>query len=95
MCLSPGTGWPATFELALAQQYGTQCILCDPGDTNEEIHRLHPKISFEQKYLGIEQNENTITIEDWLARHQLSEANPLCLMMDIEGEEYKLLNSIV
>ena len=93
-CLSPGTGCDPAVELILARQYGIFCLLCDPGRPDADINSHHKNISFKQCSLGSHVDMDTHTVESWLLEYGMQDAFPMLLLMDIEGGEYSVFNSL-
>ncbi len=88
-CFSPGVGFSTNFEEDLAQ-IGIYSFLAD--GSLEKLQSENKMLHFINKYLG-DQNTNTkIRLEDWITT-SLNEVNgDLILQMDIEGGEYLVIN---
>ena len=86
-CFSPGVSTVADFELSLAER-GIPCYLADYSVDQAPVQ--HPLISFEKKFLGLENNEVFTTLDAWMAKHAPNKTDFL-LQMDIEGAEYDVL----
>ena len=86
-CFSPGVSTVADFELSLAER-GIPCYLADYSVDQAPLQ--HPLISFEKKFLGLENNEAFTTLDAWVTRHAPNKTE-LLLQMDIEGAEYDVL----
>ena len=86
-CFSPGVSTVADFELSLAER-GIPCYLADYSVDQAPVQ--HPLISFEKKFLGLENNEVFTTLDAWMAKHEPNKTDFL-LQMDIEGAEYDVL----
>ena len=86
-CFSPGVSTVADFEVNLAER-GIPCYLADYSVNEAPVQ--HPLISFEKKFLGLENNEVFTTLDAWVAKHTPNKTDFL-LQMDIEGGEYDVL----
>lgn len=86
-CFSPGVSVIAEFERDLVVR-GLRCYLADFSVERSPFE--HPMIDFEQKYLGIVDNEKFIRLESWVSTKRNS-LDDLILQMDIEGAEYRVL----
>lgn len=86
-CFSPGVSTVADFELSLAER-GIPCYLADYSVDQAPVQ--HPLISFEKKFLGLENNEVFTTLDAWVEKHAPNKTDFL-LQMDIEGAEYDVL----
>lgn len=86
-CFSPGVSTVADFELSLAER-GIPCYLADYSVERAPVQ--HPLISFEKKFLGLQNNEIFTTLDAWVAAHTPNRTDFL-IQMDIEGAEYDVL----
>lgn len=86
-CFSPGVSTVADFELSIAER-GIPCYLADYSVDQAPVQ--HPLISFEKKFLGLENNEVFTTLDAWVEKHAPNRTDFL-LQMDIEGAEYDVL----
>ena len=87
-CFSPGVSSTADFELDLTKRE-IKCYLADYSVESAPID--NSLISFEKKFLGIENSSATMTLTGWIDRNAEREDNDLILQMDIEGAEYDVL----
>ena len=87
-CFSPGVSDIADFESDLTKR-GVKCFLAD--HSVETPPNKHPLINFEKRFLGIEDDEENMTLDSWVRKSTHSEDNNLLLQMDIEGGEYDVL----
>lgn len=88
-CFSPGVSTSSTFENELYQRYGIRSFLADWSVDAPSIDI--PGSVFTKKYLGIDNDEQFITLDDWVRSSIGDEPGDLMLQMDIEGAEYKVL----
>lgn len=86
---SPGVADTADFEADFASR-GVPCYLADFSVDGPPFNL--PLFHFEKKFLGVRSEGNTVTLDDWVARHAPA-GNDLILQMDIEGAEYEVLLS--
>lgn len=85
-CFSPGVGTIASFEEQLLTM-GISSHLCD-GSVSQPPAGLN-FASFISKFLGVVDNENTMTLESWVKTQ--SETGDFILQMDIEGHEFSTI----
>jgi hypothetical protein len=93
-CLSPGVNNFKPFEDELSTKYGIRSDLFDASSSEEQFSTplIKGMQTFEPKWLSIIPDNNSITINQWLASKPPEERDFL-LQMDIEGAEYKILRS--
>jgi len=85
---SAGVGELTKFEKDLEERFS---IKSNMVDFNHIDPKIFPKNSiFLKKKLGLISSANEIHINDWL----INEDNEIIFKMDIEGDEYSILNSI-
>jgi hypothetical protein len=89
-CFSPGVDNRATFETSLIER-GIPCYLTDASVDAAPI--AHDLVHFTKKYLGVINNETTITLDDWVNANQPGDGD-LILQMDIEGAEWTVLLNV-
>lgn len=92
-CFSPGVSNFKNFEDHLAIQYQIKSHMCD---YSSDVHKFNTKIieglqTFEKKWLDIEENENNISLKNWVNKYSYKSKRDLILQMDIEGAEYRNL----
>mgnify|MGYP001169604746 FL=1 len=90
-CFSPGVGNLINFENDLIKK-GIKCFLAD-----QDINRIYDSqfIDFEKKFVGPTTDENHITLKDWISsKIDYEKNNELILQLDVEGDEYNILNSL-
>lgn len=88
-CFSPGVSSIAYFEEDLIKR-GIQCFLADYSVEAPPIQ--HELIHFQKKYLGTIENNQFMTLENWVNRHASNDSE-LILQMDIEGHEYDIISA--
>ena len=86
-CYSPGVGDSAEFELSISQK-GIKCFLADASVNKSPIE--NENIHFDKIFLGAKTNDNKITLRDWIDKYSKN-TDDLILQMDIEGDEYEVL----
>jgi hypothetical protein len=89
-CFSPGVSSIATFELAFAER-GIPCFLADFSVDHAPV--THSLIHFDKKFLGINNDDVYMRIDDWVKEKSPNSQNGI-LQMDIEGAEYEILFDI-
>lgn len=87
---SPGVAETATFELEIAQK-GIKSYLADYSVDNSPSE--HEYIEFDKKFIGSRNNDQFMTLAEWVNSKQLPEVGDLLLQMDIEGSEYETILS--
>lgn len=88
-CFSAGSGKIMHFEKHLASEYGIKSYILDKIDKKPvELSDLQ---EFRHGWLGVENNQETVTLERWLIESNLDKSRELLLQMDIEGAEYRTL----
>ncbi len=91
-CFSPGVGGYSKFEEDLSKKK-IKSFLADYSVENK-FHN-NPYIDFEKKFLGPITYKNYISMKDWISsKIDYENENDLILQMDIEGDEYDVLQSI-
>lgn len=87
-CFSPGVAQTATFEKEMIDR-GVPCFLADASVESAPISG--PLVRFDKKYLGVVDDESTMTIDRWLELYTPDGNKDLLLQMDIEGWEWPVL----
>jgi len=92
-CFSPGVNNFKFFEDELALKYKIKCHLCDYSSDVEKFKTplITGMQTFKKKWLDIDKNENSISLEDWVTELEGNTNEDLMLQMDIEGAEYRNL----
>jgi hypothetical protein len=89
-CFSPGVDNRATFETSIIE-CGIPCFLADASVESAPIETN--MIRFIRKFVGVVNNEATITLDDWVNSNCPGD-NDLILQMDIEGAEWSVLLNV-
>ena len=90
-CFSPGVGNLINFENDLIKK-GIKCFLADQNINKTYDSRF---IDFEKKFIGPTTDDNYITLKDWISsKIDYKKNNELILQLDVEGDEYNILNSL-
>ena len=90
-CFSPGVGNLINFENDLSKK-GIKSFLADFSVSENYNNKL---IDFEKKFVGPISNENYICLKDWISSKIDYEKNDdLILQLDVEGDEYDIINSL-
>jgi hypothetical protein len=89
-CFSPGVAFDATFEQAVLAR-GIPCYLADPSVSGAPIS--HPLIDFTRAFLGLWNDEHTVTLDHWI-NTKLPQPGDLLLQMDIEGSEWPIMLNV-
>jgi len=84
-CFSPGVGKVAKFEEGLAS-FGVRSFMSDYSVMSAPVD--HELFTFDRNFIGVENRDSMIRLEDWVRKHSESENSDLILQMDIEGDEY-------
>lgn len=91
-CFSPGVGDISKFEDELSKKE-IKSFLADYSVDNKFKNSSY--IDFEKKFLGSITYNNYISLRDWISsKINYENENDLILQMDIEGDEYDVLQSI-
>lgn len=86
-CFSPGVDDRASFETSLIDR-GISCFLADASVVAAPIQG--DRIHFTRKFLGVVNDDTTITLDDWVKANTPGNGD-LILQMDIEGAEWPVL----
>jgi hypothetical protein len=89
-CFSPGVSGTATFEAGMTLR-GIPCYLADASV--ERPPTEDPLFHFTKKYLGVVDDDSTITLDTWV-NHYAPGDSDLLLQMDIEGDEWPVLLNV-
>lgn len=89
-CFSPGVSDIATFEEDVVSR-GIPCFLADASVAGPPVE--HPLIHFDKKFLGVVNDESTITLDAWVEMCA-PRSGDLILQMDIEGVEWPVLLNV-
>ncbi|MBX9729937.1 MAG: FkbM family methyltransferase [Sphingomonas sp.] len=88
-CFSPGVSTSSSFEHDLYERAGIRSFLADWSVESPAINL--PESVFLKKYLGIDNDDQFITLDDWVRSSVGDQSGDLILQMDIEGAEYQVL----
>jgi Methyltransferase FkbM domain len=89
-CFSPGVDDRAAFEMGLISR-GIPCFLADGSVEGPPIRG--DMVHFTRKFLGIVNDETTVTLDDWVDTNSPGNKD-LILQMDIEGAEWPVLLNV-
>ncbi|CAM2808783.1 FkbM family methyltransferase [Helicobacter burdigaliensis] len=89
--LSLGVSESSPWDLEMAER-GYEVIEYDASI--EKCPYNHKNIIFHKKFIGIENNENTITLEQAIRENKISENKENILQCDIENAEWGMLEGI-
>lgn len=94
-CYSPGTNNFKDFEDHLSRHLGIKAFMCD---YTSDVSRLRTPLiaglqEFEKKWLDVTPSDDSLQLDDWVARSSPG-ARDLLLQMDIEGAEYRNLMAV-
>src|SRR5262245_1319680 len=87
-CVSPGVSTECSFDTQIAD-LGIDVYLADASVSGPPV--FHERFKFSKIYLDAFNSGQTITIDDFCK--SISPGSDLLLQMDIEGAEYRVLNS--
>jgi hypothetical protein len=89
-CFSPGVDKISEFELDCLA-YGMKVFMADKSVEKPNLNISEDKYGFIKKFVGCTNNEDFITMDDWVNSNCPSKTSELLLQMDIEGGEYNVL----
>ena len=89
-CFSPGVGPVSCFEQGMLDR-GIRTFQIDASVESSPL--ADPRNVFERKFLGIESEDDRITLDDWVSE-KLPGSSDLLLQMDIEGHEWLTLAQV-
>lgn len=90
-CFSPGVHTQISFDLDIASR-GLRVHLADASV--EKPTAMTTSMSFIPKFVGLTNDQQTITIDEWVQQAGENGAHDMMLQMDIEGSEYEVLASM-
>ena len=91
-CFSPGVDQISEFEADCLKR-GMQIFLADKSVDKPKLDLASDKYNFLKKHIGITNNEDFITMDEWVKSGRLDEKSDLLLQMDIEGGELDLFRN--
>jgi hypothetical protein len=86
-CFSPGVGSISEFELDCLKNK-MKVFLADKSKENPFPEISAEKYNFIKKFIGCTNNDDFITMDEWVRSTKLADSSELLLQMDIEGGEY-------
>jgi hypothetical protein len=86
-CFSPGVAEVSEFEFD-CYNLGMKLFLADKSVVKPNLGIDADKYSFIKKYIGCTNNDDFITMDDWVKSNKIYSNSDLLLQMDIEGGEY-------
>jgi hypothetical protein len=86
VCFSPGVSVTSDFELEMANR-GIKCFMADYSVEGPIL--THQLFHFEKKFIGLENNDIYMTLNNWVSTKAPAN-NDMILQMDIEGGSMKL-----
>lgn len=89
-CFSPGVCDRANFEADMIAR-GIRCYLTDASVQKAPID--HDLVHFTKKFLGVVNDDQTITLDNWVNTYAPGKSD-LLLQMDIEGAEWPVLLNV-
>jgi hypothetical protein len=87
-CVSPGVSAECGFDMDIAD-LGIDVYLADASVSSPPV--AHERFRFSKLHFDTFNSSDTVTIDDFC--RLISPASDLLLQMDIEGAEYRVLNS--
>ena len=88
---SPGVGSKQDFDFECAEN-GMKVFMAD-ASVNGPVNN-HKNFIFTKKFIGSLDNEEYMSIDEWVKHANISNDSDLILQMDIEGYEYETIYSI-
>lgn len=88
-CYSPGVDNIASFEKELSEKYNIKSFMADASVKGPPFQNKN--FEFIPKFLGIKDNELTMTLSSWIRNTISDDQDNKILQMDIEGAEYDIL----
>jgi Methyltransferase FkbM domain len=89
-CFSPGVSSVSEFEKDCAE-LGMQVFLADKSVSGPAYN--HNLFKFKKKFIGAIENEDFMTLENWVDSSLPDNSSDLLLQIDIEGYEYEVFLS--
>ena len=89
-CYSAGIGFNHDFEFELAKK-GIKCFMAD--FSINEIEK-NSNLIFDKIFISGNTEDKYLSIEDWIQKKEVDPAMGSILKIDVEGDEYKILNSV-
>ena len=92
-CFSPGVDLISDFEQECYNR-GMQLFLADKSVDKPKLKLSEEKYHFIKRFIGTINNEDLITMDNWVASVNINIDSDLLLQMDIEGHEYSTILSM-
>lgn len=92
-CFSPGVDLISDFEQECYNR-GMQLYLADKSVDKPNLKISEEKYYFIKKFIGTINDEDLITMDNWVASANINRDSDLLLQMDIEGHEYASILSM-
>jgi hypothetical protein len=89
-CFSPGVDNRASFETSMIER-GIPCFMADASVESPPING--PMAHFTKKFLGVTNDAQTVTLDDWINAYHPGD-DDLLLQIDIEGAEWPVLLNV-
>ena len=89
-CYSAGIGFNYDFEFELAKK-GIKCFMADYSIN--EIEK-NSNLIFDKIFISGNTEDKYLSIEDWIQKKEVDPSMGSILKIDVEGDEYKILNSV-
>jgi hypothetical protein len=89
-CYSAGIGFNYDFEFKLAKK-GIKCFMAD--FSINEIEK-NSNLIFDKIFISGNTEDKYLSIEDWIQKKEADPSVGSILKIDVEGDEYKILNSV-
>lgn len=89
-CYSAGIGFNYDFEYELTKK-GIKCFMADYSIS--EIEK-NSNLIFDKIFISGNSEEKYLSIEDWIKKKEVDPSVGSILKIDVEGDEYKILNSV-
>lgn len=86
-CFSPGVDKVSEFELGCLNR-GMNIFMADKSVEKPNLNIPEENYNFIKKYIGFFNNEDFVTMDNWVNSSNVSKEKDLLLQMDIEGAEY-------
>ena len=90
-CFSPGVDFVSGFEKDVAD-LGIKVFLADKSV--EQPAETHELFNFTKKFVGVTQNDDYMTLDNWVTSSIPESNSDLLLQIDIEGHEYEVFLGI-
>jgi hypothetical protein len=89
-CYSAGVGFNYDFEFELAKK-GIKCFMADYSINKIE---KNSNLIFDKIFISGKSEQKYLSIEDWIEKKEVNPSAGSILKIDVEGDEYKILNSV-